>query len=377
MPSLRLTAAIPGRLSASPTSICRWPLAICATAETISRAESEAQGFRRGDRPVAGGSEGDQLREVDGQAAGGDGGEPAQSGGGRAAAGIVVARGVDDRGEDVAQRRMGSQHVVIGRGGQIEAGRQMLGEIEEIDAGPDQSLVVHDRERDSATEQAAQQTVEQAAVELEQARADGEGGLGILIGDGAAGDRHLACVQAGLDRRRLRSARAFRPAGGGERAPEQQRRHRPHVDPDRIRARACPGDETICRCLRRVRRVGAGLHRADVAGLEAILAGAGLRRGLGAWDVARGRERSEVVRGLEPALLVEEAADIDRHCAEAEQRDERHGEEDGGSTALVAPEIPDLAHGEASPAWCRSVSSRRVARRRGVRSGAAAVPRAC
>ena len=76
----------------------------------------------------------------------------------------------------------------------------MLGEVEEIDPRLPQRLVVHHRQRDAASEQAAQQAVEQAAVKLEQARADREGGLRILIGDGAAADRHFARLHAGLDR---------------------------------------------------------------------------------------------------------------------------------------------------------------------------------
>jgi hypothetical protein len=67
------------------------------------------------------------------------------------------------------------------------------------------------------------------------------------------------------------------------------------------------------------------------------------RAARGAFEVGGGGERGEVRRGLLPALLVEEAADIDRHRAEPEQDKRAAGEDDGRDALAVGEELPERA----------------------------------
>jgi len=60
--------------------------------------------------------------------------------------GAVEPGNVGHGGGDLADRRLGSQYVGIGCGGEIELGRERAHEGEHVDVGRHQRVVVHDAE---------------------------------------------------------------------------------------------------------------------------------------------------------------------------------------------------------------------------------------
>lgn len=140
----------------------------------------------------------------------------------RVAARALIAGRVLRRQNDVPDADLGADDLVEGQCGDRGARRQLPRETEQVDPGPRQPLIVHDRQGQARPEQAAEQAVEGAAFNPGQPRADGEGGLHVLCGGRPRQDRHVA----GFVCEAARSDHTAKDHRGG----------RTHLDPGSVRA---------------------------------------------------------------------------------------------------------------------------------------------
>ena len=209
-----------------------------------------------------------------------------------------------------------SEHQVVGWAAQIGSHRRRVEDIEQIDVGVEQGVVVHRRQRQAGSEQTAENLIQETAIDLQEPRTDGK------------------FRECGLARHRRRADRKI--VQSRQRAPEKQLRARLQRHASGVGGCGGRRFEAVLRRERGVRGVRAQF---DVdGGVIRIIVGANgrvcrLRRVI---EIAHGRQRRQIGRALRLPPVGEDLAEVDAQRSETHDHGQQQRRENRDVAAPVA-----------------------------------------